>query len=104
MSLFQKVKVWLKKKLAVKTSHFSIIDLLQQRDFKLSSSVGLEEHRLRSKWAASPLDDVAPQLGREQYYIITDAKVSTCIVCFYNIITGFLLDNEFKWNKISFVL
>ena len=35
---------------------------------------------------------------------ITDAKVSTRIVCFCNLITGFLLDNEFKWNKIAFVL
>ena len=35
---------------------------------------------------------------------ITDAKVSTRIVYFCHLITGFLLDNEFKWNKIAFVL
>ena len=47
MSLSQKVKVWLQKKLAVKTSDFSIIDLLQQRDFKLSSSFSLKASRFR---------------------------------------------------------
>merc|ERR1711863_10811 len=30
-------------------------------DFKLSSTVGLEEHRLRSKRASSPLNDIAVQ-------------------------------------------
>ena len=35
---------------------------------------------------------------------ITDAKVSTRTLCFCHLITGFLLDNEFKWNKIAFVL
>merc|ERR1719305_1955695 len=37
------------------------IMVVPRPDFKLSSAVGLEEHCLRSKWATSPLDDVAPQ-------------------------------------------
>ena len=40
--LVSKSKSVAEKKLAVKTSHFSIIDLLQQRDFKLSSSFSLK--------------------------------------------------------------
>merc|ERR1719500_446390 len=37
------------------------IMVVPRPDFKLSPAVGLEEHCLRSKWATSPLDDVAPQ-------------------------------------------
>merc|ERR1712037_483394 len=37
------------------------IMVVPRPDFKLSSAVGLEEHRLGSKWATSPLDDVTPQ-------------------------------------------
>merc|ERR1711863_13999 len=37
------------------------IMVVPRPDFKLRSAVGLEEHCLRSKWATSPLDDVAPQ-------------------------------------------
>merc|ERR1711934_1265020 len=37
------------------------IMVVPRPDFKLGSAVGLEEHRLRSKWATSPLDDVTPQ-------------------------------------------
>ena len=34
-------------------------------DFKLSSTVGLEEHCLGSKWAPSPLNDIAVQLDEK---------------------------------------
>merc|ERR1712055_120766 len=36
------------------------IMVVPRPDFKLSSTVGFEEHCLRSKWASSPLDDIAP--------------------------------------------
>ena len=38
------------------------------------------------------------------YICSVDAKVLAHIVCFSHLIIGFLLDNEFKWNKIAFAL